>query len=398
MCCNASCIDRMADPQNCGQCGVQCVTGDICTSGSCALPDAGYQSCNGKPGACPPGTVCNGSSCLSVTCAPGGSGEACAFGAGYGANGYTLTPGKCCGGACTDPNQDPANCGSCGTTCTMGADLCVAGMLGIGMAVCLPPLTTNCPFPCTNGTFCAGGFCQPSACMGLSGGVCQTGGGAVGTCCPFGFGGSQCTDVASDPNNCGGCDVSCGSGGTCTNGVCSTTPASCPKGHSGQYCKLDAGLSFACCPGAGCVDTSSDSNNCGRCDSPCGSGLSCVSGGCVALSCTASVQGYSCEDDAGTVGTCCGAACVHRGSDPKNCGGCGNICVGAETCVSGDCGLNTCDSTTIGSACHFDAGTYITGGECCVAGCVDTLADVNNCGGCNRQCPMGTRCLDGNCQ
>jgi hypothetical protein len=204
-------------------------------------------------------------------------------------------------------------------------------------------------------------------------------------------------DITSDPNNCGGCGISCG-GGTCSNGACSTTQAPCSKGHAGQYCNLDAGTQFACCPGGGCTDTTTDPKNCGRCGSVCDTGLSCVGAKCVALTCTASTQNSYCEDDAGTLGECCGTACVHEGRDPNNCGGCGITCVSGETCVSGDCGVDTCSAQNLGSSCHFDGGTYVMPGLCCLAGCVDTDTDVKNCGGCNRQCPGAEKCVNGNCQ
>jgi hypothetical protein len=394
-CCGTSCVDLAADQNNCGTCGVVCPAGSVCNGGYCSLPDAGYSPCADVPGACPPGTVCSNTSCVPLSCPAGGTGQTCAFGTGYGQLGYSVVTGKCCGGACSDLNQDPQNCGMCGTTCTTGPGICEGSSIFTGQSQCLPTPTSDC-FNCPANTFCSHGFCQPATCMGFSGGNCVANSGAVGTCCPSGFS-SMCMDITSDPNNCGGCGISCG-GGTCTNGVCSTTQAPCTKGHAGQYCKLDAGTQFACCPGGGCTDTSADPKNCGRCGSLCDPGLSCVGSTCVALTCTTTTQGQYCEDDAGTLGSCCGTSCVHRGSDPNNCGGCGITCLSSETCVSGDCGVASCSAQTLGSSCHFDGGSYVTPGLCCTSGCVDTDVDVNNCGGCNRQCPSGKTCNNGQCQ
>jgi hypothetical protein len=394
VCCGGACTNIATDSNNCGQCGAACPAGQVCMGSYCALPDGGYLGCgNGQN--CPSGTVCNGNTCLRPGCDPGGSGEACAFGTGFGQQGYLVRAGKCCGGDCVDLTQDPENCGQCGTACTTGPQICVGSIFGAAESACLPQLSTNC-FMCQANQVCVNGFCQMATCQDFSGGICVAQSGSIGSCCPQGFS-STCIDVASDPMNCGGCGVSCG-GGTCTNGVCSNSAAACPKGHAGEYCNLDAGLTFACCPGAGCVDTSKDQNNCGRCGGQCTFGLSCVEGQCVALTCTASVQNDSCESDGGTLGTCCGTSCVHRGSDPNNCGSCGRKCVGSETCVSSECGVDVCDVGTLGSTCHFDAGYDIIGGLCCGSGCVDTDRDVNNCGGCNRHCPADAGCVNGNCQ
>jgi hypothetical protein len=234
-----------------------------------------------------------------------------------------------------------------------------------------------------------------ATCFGFSGGVCVTSSGTVGTCCGPAFG-APCTDISSDSTNCGGCGISC-EGGTCTDGACSTTLPPCEKGHNGQFCNLDAGLQFVCCAGEGCVDTSSDSMSCGRCGLPCKQGLSCISGSCVVTSCSSSLQYQTCVADAGTLGECCGAGCVDLERDPMNCGRCGATCVGSETCVSSGCGLDLCDVGSVGSTCHFDAGSSVIGGVCCAAGCVDTAHDVNNCGGCNRHCPSDAGCQSGSC-
>jgi len=47
-----------------------------------------------------------------------------------------------------------------------------------------------------------------------------------------------------------------------------------------DFCNLDAGSSFVCCPAAGCTDTGTDPNNCGSCGFQCPPGFSCVAGSC----------------------------------------------------------------------------------------------------------------------
>src|SRR4051812_20666311 len=41
-----------------------------------------------------------------------------------------------------------------------------------------------------------------------------------------------CTDILSDPANCGGCGVSAGAGGTCNNGVVTPGPQQAPPAAS----------------------------------------------------------------------------------------------------------------------------------------------------------------------
>ncbi len=76
----------------------------------------------------------------------------------------------------------------------------------------------------------------------------------------------------------------------------------CPSGCT-------TGTQTTCCQ-KGCVDLTSDPNNCGLCSNACSS-----------------------QQPA-----CCYGICRNTSSDPNNCGGCGHTCNAGETCTAGICG------------------------------------------------------------
>ena len=70
-----------------------------------------------------------------------------------------------------------------------------------------------------------------------------------------------------------------------------------------------------------CTDTSSDDQNCGKCNGACGTGATCKSSACV---CTDTTQ------------TRCGDLCVDTKTNPAHCGGCGKVCPN-DRCTLGEC-------------------------------------------------------------
>ncbi|HEY1956763.1 MAG TPA: hypothetical protein VGH28_14185 [Polyangiaceae bacterium] len=79
----------------------------------------------------------------------------------------------------------------------------------------------------------------------------------------------------------------------------------------------------------------------------------------------------------------CGGVCIAVGSDPANCGACGNACIGDDsTCVGGQC------------ACGSPGMDYCDG-----AGCMDITSDFNNCGFCGNACDPNNdqACSNGVC-
>jgi hypothetical protein len=157
-----------------------------------------------------------------------------------------------------------------------------------------------------------------------------------------------CVDTNTDTANCGGCGKACAAGKLCTAGACKDN---CPSGQTA-------------CNGK-CVDTSSDPANCGMCGTACTTDQVCANSSC-ALQCPSPL-------------TMCGASCVDLTHDPAHCGDCGTQCAPANTltaaCMSSKC---TYDACAVG---HSDCDGMRANG--CEA---DTGSDIMNCGGCGVVC------------
>ena len=396
-CCSSVCVTGFeSSTAHCGVCGAACPTGESCVDGLCMPPDGGTGACATGTirdavgscvlAACPAGVsgvaclfgnvgregyndVVDGLCCDGVCTNPtgdanncGACGVVCASGAC--ATGFFGEPAGCVPGVSTPPQF---------TVCA-APNLWVTTALGFGQ--CISP---GCSGP--------GGYCVVRGGVGL---CLQEG---------FGFT-NTCIDVANDPSNCGAQYVTCPSGQTCTAGVCSGSVAPCNSGgQNGAYCNLGTsgtGTSELCCAGGGCTDVLTDPANCGTCGNLCPSNLSCIAGLCEAASCTGQTNGTGCG--AGGTNECCGGTCVDSQTDPSNCGSCGAHCSGAETCAGGRCGFDTCTLALQGDPCHLPASEEWDTGDCCGASCVDITTDSANCGGCNLPCATGTTCTNGACQ
>lgn len=197
----------------------------------------------------------------------------------------------------------------------------------------------------------------------------------------------------------------------------------------------------SCCDGA-CLDLQTDLDHCGACDNACGepaaSSVACVDGAC-SLTCSA---GYGDCDVLAENGCEKGVE-----ADPKNCGGCGNVCLFANAepdCESSKCVILACKAgfadcnndpsdgceadlsndplncKECGTACApiSNAQPYCLAGECgpgpCLTGfgdcnddpsdgCeVDLTADAVHCGACTTVCPTAphatTTCVASICK
>ncbi|MBW2262075.1 MAG: hypothetical protein JRG91_08895 [Deltaproteobacteria bacterium] len=218
--------------------------------------------------------------------------------------------------------------------------------------------------------------------------------GCSDTGCPEGYidCAGNCTELAGDPDNCGGCGQACGQGHVCTAGACELT---CPDG-------------MTVCDGV-CRDLMTDFYNCGTCALTCAAGYVCTDGGCTP----------ECPDGY----TACSGYCKNLQNDPSNCGECGSACAAGEVCMAGVCEF-TCPTPYIdcsgscvdldtdhmncgacGSACL--SGQICSEGACtnsCVAGltlcsgaCADLQRDPQNCGSCATRCASDQACVGGTC-
>jgi hypothetical protein len=107
-----------------------------------------------------------------------------------------------------------------------------------------------------------------------------------------------CTNLLTDPDNCGMCNSACSGSSTCGNGSCSQPM--CSGGETN-------------CGGT-CVDTQTDPNNCGACANSC-------TGTCSNGMCATGGGGGSCGAPEGSCshGLCSTGAALQDGCDPDGC-------------------------------------------------------------------------------
>jgi hypothetical protein len=284
-----------------------------------------------------------------------------AFNTGFGCNANAgcnddnaCTTDTCADARCLNPAV--AN----GTACPGDGNLCTNDRCTNG--ACVHPAVPN-------GSSCT----LPNATASCSAGACDL----IG--CNAGFGdcdvdeATGCeTNVLGDESNCGQCGAACfvqNGVAACSNGLCTDDILEC----FGDFddCDLD--------PENGCeTNLAFDVSNCGQCSAACfvPNGI----GSCTNGSCTDEITGCfggfeDCDLDPAN-------GCeTDLGSDPNNCGDCGNSCNvnGAGFCANGACTITTCDPGF--DSCDGDPNN----------GCESDLVAPTSCGQCDNVCTFGSQ-------
>lgn len=296
-------VDLRSDPTNCGACGSPCpVTGvemhvtSRCAASTCTLECwPGFADCDSLPdNGCETWLTFDEKNC-------GACGNECS-------SGVPCLEGKCgcapgltiCDGRCVDLVRAVSDCGQCGHDCGPN-----------------PPDWVDRP----NSYF----GCQAMACQR----VCNE---WYANCNLVDDDGCEVDLRLPDDKNCGKCDVVCPAGTKCredrTDGK---LRCSCP------YPTIDCGHdnpNFTMC-----ADITSDPTNCGGC------GRFCVGNEQAPAICTNGVCSLMCPPGTADCNGVVEDGCEKNlGSDPNNCGACGNVCNGiaGQPCVDGRCAVEEC--------------------------------------------------------
>ncbi len=174
--------------------------------------------------------------------------------------------------------------------------------------------------------------------------------------------------------------------------VACVTDAHCPPGTlcMGHACVPGCDEDHGCAEGdtcclGGCVDTRTNTGNCGACGQTCSAAngtAACVGGACAVGACNA---GYG--DCDGNAANGCETTTTN---DTVHCGACNRACVPPPN-ADAVCAGGTCNVTCTGTFRDCD-GAPTNGCE------TDTSGDTNHCGACGRACAPGLVCDFGTCQ
>jgi hypothetical protein len=185
------------------------------------------------------------------------------------------------------------------------------------------------------------------------------------------------TNIATDPQNCGACGTTCQAGAHGTAGCAS------------QACTIACDPNYKDCndnPADGCeVNIASDAQNCGGCGTMCPA-RSHASPGCASQICTV-VCDPNYEDCNDNPADGCE---VNIAIDSQNCGGCGVGCAPRANatvgCANQACAISSCNPN------YKDCNSLEADG--CES---NVMTDAANCGSCGNACPSGKACVGGSC-
>ena len=429
-------IDITNSPLNCGSCYNDCseyiLNADpICSGGICGYANCnlGFSDCdNDRSNGCETNIYSNIANCgvCGATCFVANGSPECYQG---GCQIYTCPdPYADCDGDYNSGCEvnleiDPHNCGTCAIICGPNASCnsnsckCDPNFLN-----CNNDFSDGCEVNSmvdANNCGVCGSTCISSG-IGVpycSGGICLSNNMCPESSVDCDFNGSCETNIFSDENNCGGCNIVCGLNMHCSSFAC--------------YCDAN----FADCDTNsvnGCETSLTSTSNCGLCWNQCSlpNAISeCPYGFCAVESCA---QGFG-NCDAINENGCE----ILIDSDSRNCGACGTVCPEHTFCQNGDCVCansfadcnlvpsDGCETNLLFSDtnCGFcynncalnNSFPYCDNGICktnCVYpykncdvitenGCeANLLNDINNCGNCNFACNFPNSksfCENGEC-
>jgi hypothetical protein len=184
----------------------------------------------------------------------------------------------------------------------------------------------------------------------------------------------------------------------CANSPC--TPAETCINTPGTFTCSCQAPSVTC--GGECVSTETDFDNCGACDSPCGSAETCSEGVCVALTCPSGfmAQRGVCVD----IDECAANPCVENSTCTNYWGGYSCACASGYVASGGACvDIDECATTDCasGETCVNLPGSYVCSCEApfqrCGSLCVNIASDAHNCGACGLGCVANQACENGMC-
>ena len=213
--------------------------------------------------------------------------------------------------------------------------------------------------PCTQNGDCASGACLSSGGSDRRcAAPCTSADSCVAgwDCLPLGGAGTFC-QCSATTETCNGGDDDCDL--LIDEGTSTELGCTGLEQCSAGACRCDGALLYC---GSLCTDTGSDPTNCGDCGNACPTGFACTAGSC------------TCDAPA----TICNGACANLDTDTANCGECGLACAPTLSCIEGLC-------------------TCAPGEQNCGGSCADTSADPNNCGGCGIACGPTQTCEAGVC-